>query len=145
MQALFPWQEAAADLYSHPWHPDLWAICNILAQREGGEPEDISDKARGTASLLPHFSAAEMLWTPILARGAGLQLKRTPHAVLLDSTVPFYNRRFGFRFAGGVALATQPAQLSNSILLEETSSVMVPKQSRAHCTAWLIADGRHKL
>ena len=80
-QILHPWQEAAADLYSHPWHPDLWALCNILAQRQGGEPEDTSGSSRGAASLLPHFSAAEMLWTPILARGAGLQLKRESYSL----------------------------------------------------------------
>ena len=61
-------------------HPDLWAFCNILASRHKGEPPDISGGASGGASLLPHFSAAEMLWTPILARGAGLQLKRASTA-----------------------------------------------------------------
>lgn len=83
MQTFEPWQEAAADLYSHPWHPDLWAMCNILASRSGGEPPDISTPT-SLRSLLPHFSAAEMLWTPILARGAGLQLKREPLAVQLQ-------------------------------------------------------------
>ena len=61
-------------------HPDLWAFCNIIATRHKGEPPDISSCASGGTSLLPHFSAAEMLWTPILARGAGLQLKRASNA-----------------------------------------------------------------
>lgn len=79
LQTLHPWQEACADLYSHPWHPDLWALCNILASRSTGEPQDISAAATGSASsLLPHFSAAEMLWAPILARGGGMQMKREP-------------------------------------------------------------------
>lgn len=80
LQVLHPWQEAVADLYSHPWHPDLWAICNILAEQQGTEPADISGSQLGSVSLLPHFSAVEMLWTPILARGAGLQLKREQFA-----------------------------------------------------------------
>ena len=72
-------------------HPDLWAFCNILASRHKGEPPDISSGASGGASLLPHFSAAEMLWTPILARGAGLQLKRVSTASQLqDSTQTVY-------------------------------------------------------
>jgi hypothetical protein len=98
VQTLYPWQEAAADLYSHPWHPDLWALCNILAERQSlpNELPDISGNSPGSSSLLPHFSAAEMLWTPILARGAGLQLKRTPP----PSPLPPLSSQPSFSFVG---------------------------------------------
>ena len=78
MQTLTPTQEALLDVHAYPWWPDLWTFGNLLAAQSKGEPPDTSalSGTGGAEGILQQYSAAELLRAPLLARGAGLQLKR---------------------------------------------------------------------
>ena len=82
-QTLTPIQEAQLDVACYPWCPDLWHFASLLAGSHEGEPVDTirserNDALAPAANMLPHHCSAETLCLPLLARGAGLQLKRAP-------------------------------------------------------------------
>ena len=86
LQALTPAQEVYLDRKSYPHWPDLWAISGILCspgspEAAGVQPAAAAGSSGSSASPLPQFSAFDMLQTPLLAHGAGLQFKRAPHCV----------------------------------------------------------------
>ena len=65
------------DVPKSAWRwPCLWTLCNIVANRHGREPPDTLVDENLQAKVFPRFSAAELLKEPLMARMAGLQLKR---------------------------------------------------------------------
>ena len=82
LQVLTPKQEAMLDTMSYPWWPDLWTMADAASGMAPGPPPGTCLADEPVAGL-PHLSAFEMLRTPMLALGAGLQLKRAwPEQVL---------------------------------------------------------------
>ncbi|KAK9800229.1 hypothetical protein WJX73_001497 [Symbiochloris irregularis] len=75
---LTPKQEALLDSLSYPWWPDLWTMADIAASlgRPAAAPNTNSLADEPVAGL-PQLSTFELLHTPLLALGAGLQLKRS--------------------------------------------------------------------
>ena len=77
-----PAQEVYLDRKAYPWWPDVWHMSGILSGPAGAA--EAGPRGPGaqdsSGSLLPKFSAFEMLQTPLMAHGAGLQFKRAPDA-----------------------------------------------------------------
>lgn len=104
-QVLTPAQEVFLDVHSYPWWPDLWymsgklaeqALAAAAAEQNGGNANASSSPHIGSATasslfLLPRFSAFEMLQEPLLARGCGLQFKRSVPSLCLAALLKICN------------------------------------------------------
>lgn len=82
VQILTPQQEAVLETSSYPWCPDLWEMSGVIAAA-GGRTDLLADPlaelSMGTdvlKPLMPFCTAFGLLKAPLMARGAGLRLKR---------------------------------------------------------------------
>lgn len=78
-QVLSPKQESLLDTCSYPWWPDLWIMSGIAA---GSQQPAASAEGMDLPVALPQLSSFEVLTTPMLAIGGGLQMKRAPPCCL---------------------------------------------------------------
>ena len=89
VQILTPAQEAFLDTQAYPWCPDTWQMVGLLAERLPGEPPRSAETSLlptlpptappGTPGApAPERGAFALLQAPLLARGAGANLRRTP-------------------------------------------------------------------
>ena len=76
-QMLSPKQEALLDTKCYPWWPDLWRMADLATAQLSQDPAAAHQSPDEGAAGLPQLCAFEMLRTPMLAIGEGLQMKRT--------------------------------------------------------------------
>ena len=84
------------DTQAYPWCPDLWQMAGLLAESLPGEPPRAAEAsllptlpptapAGVPGSGAPELGAFAVLQAPLLARGAGANLRREPTSCMLSS------------------------------------------------------------